>query len=379
VQSMHPVLHVGSYGWDQEWLPLDEFGERIRAVRRVMDAQGWDGLLFHGDCQQCSLLTYLTNFFPRVRWALGLLARKGDPTLLVAGGIRDLPAAAELTWVRDVRSYGDTGKIVPDWAKTLGAQGRPKIGLYGSSFMRTEVHQTVTKTLAGCAEAIEADGLLDPLMRRKRPREGRMIRLSAGILDKVSKALAATFRAGETLTDAAVEAERVARFSGAQDIRILVSLDGGRTLQPFFRMKNHRGDVLVAYIAVRYLGYWSEGMVTVAAQPSAAARAAVLAVDAMVATAKPGATGAQLAAAAAKHLKALAPHPILEGRVGHGIGLALDEYPLLAAGSEIALEVGGVYSLRAGANDPNAGAALSSAMIALTASGTEILWSATGS
>src|SRR5690349_14559457 len=114
VQTMHPVLHVGSYGWDQEWLPLDEFGERIRAVRAVMEAQGWDGLLSHGDCQQCGLLTYLTNFFPRVRWALGLLARKGDPTLLVAGGIRDLPAAAELTWIRDVRSYGDTGKIVPD-------------------------------------------------------------------------------------------------------------------------------------------------------------------------------------------------------------------------------------------------------------------------
>ena len=73
---MHPVLVLGSYRWDQEWLPLDEFEERLRAVRGVMATKGWDGLIVHGNSEDSTLLTYLTNFYPRLRWTLAGISAK---------------------------------------------------------------------------------------------------------------------------------------------------------------------------------------------------------------------------------------------------------------------------------------------------------------
>ncbi|HEY5606944.1 MAG TPA: hypothetical protein VIM38_01255, partial [Alphaproteobacteria bacterium] len=111
MRTMHPVLVLGSYRWDQEWLPLDEFEERLRTVRGVMAAHGWDGLIVHGNSEESALLTYPTNFYPRLRWTLALVPAKGDMRLLVAGATRDLPAAAVLTWVKDVGWYGNADKV----------------------------------------------------------------------------------------------------------------------------------------------------------------------------------------------------------------------------------------------------------------------------
>ena len=44
-------------------------------------------------------------------------------------------------------------------------------------------------------------------------------------------------------------------------MRTLFSLDGGRTLTPFEKPIDSAVDPLQAYIAVRYVGYWTEGFV----------------------------------------------------------------------------------------------------------------------
>jgi Xaa-Pro aminopeptidase len=351
---MQPVVGLGSYRWDPEWLPLDEFEERLRAVRREMAARGWSHLIVHGNAQDCAALTYLTNFFPRNRWAIALIPVQGPLKLLVAGSTRDLPAAALLTWVKDVASYGDAAKIIPAW---LG-EGKRKIGLYGEAFMRHAVHDTIAGGARKLATVEGADALLDAAMRRKRPRELAMMRKSCAILRDTVAALKSEKAKGAPVVAATIEAERVARASQAQDIRILFSLDGGRTLRPFEELSNTRCDPLVAYIAVRYLGYWSEALVTVADAPNPAQREAADALVALVAEAKPG---LRLADVEGK------PHPLIGNCLGHSIGLSLDE-------GSAPLEAGGVYSLHVGVADEKSGYALMSAMVALKDGGNEVLW-----
>ena len=374
MRTMHPVVGLGSYRWDPEWLPLDEFEERVRAIRRDMAARGWSGLIVHGNSQDCAALTYLTNFFPRNRWAIALVPAQGPAKLLVAGSTRDLPAASLLTWVKDVASYGDAGKILPGWIAALAKDGaKPRLGVYGESFMRHGVHQTIVGAARQHAETEDADSLLDAMMRSKRPRELSMIRKSCAILRKTLEALQGATSGGASVVSATVEAERVARASEAQDIRILFSLDGGRTLRPFEGLSDVRCDPLVAYVAVRYLGYWSEAMVTLTDKPSASRRKTAAALAALVAAAKPGVAAAELARAVNGGLP---PHPMLGQALGHAIGLKLDEAPSLTPASATRLEPGGVYSLHVGVADETSGHALLSAMVAVHDGGNEVLWSA---
>ena len=347
---MHPVLVLGSYRWDQEWLPLDEFEERLRAMRAVMAARDWTGLIVHGNSEESALLTYLTNFYPRLRWTLALVPAKGDIRLLVAGATRDLPAAAMLTWVKDVGWYGNADKVLPEWIASLGP--KPRVALAGIGSMRPAVYDKVT---AHC-QPEEADAALLPLLRKKRPRERQMLRQSAKILSDTAAALA---------KDGLIAAERCARAGQAQDVRVLFSLDGGKTLKPFETPTDLTNPLSAAYVAVRYLGYWSEAFVTLGAgTPEKTAANAAL--GAMLDAAKPGATGRDLARAAASHLGRHAPHPMLGTSVGHGIGLSLDEEPSLRADSDAALEEGGVYALHVGITGGFASA--------IIAPGNEILW-----
>jgi hypothetical protein len=354
MRTMQPVVGLGSYRWDPEWLPLDEFEERLRAVRREMAVRGWSHLIVHGNAQDCAALTYLTNFYPRNRWAIALVPAQGPLKLLVAGSTRDLPAAALLTWVKDVASYGDAAKILPGW---LG-EAKPKIGLYGESFMRHAIHDTIAGGARKLGTVESADDLLNGMMRKKRPRELAMVRKSCAILKETVSALKRAKAAGEPVVAATIEAERVARLSEAQDIRILFSLDGGKMLRPFEELSERHCDPLVAYVAVRYLGYWSEAMVTLADKPTVARGEAADALVALVAAAKPGLV---LAGVPGK------PHPALGNCLGHSIGLALDE-------GDRPLEADGVYSLHVGVADEKYGYALMSAMVALKDGGNEVLW-----
>ena len=371
MQTMQPVVGLGSYRWDPEWLPLDEFEERLRTVRRAMAERGWDGLIVHGNNPDSAALTYLTNYYPRNRWAVGLVPAAGPLKLLFAGSTRDLPAAALLTWVRDVASYGEAAKILPGWIGGLAKDGRkPRVAVAGEKFMRRAIHDTVVGTSAKHADLDDADDVLAAMMRRKRPREMSMIRKSCAILADTVAALKREKAKGAPAVAATVEAERVARGTGAQDIRILFSLDSGRTLRPFEELSDVRCDPLVAYVAVRYLGYWSEAMVTLADAPSAARESAAAALDRLISAAKPG--------AAARDLARLAPaamHPLLGGKVGHAIGLLLDEAPALGPDGDAVLEPGEVYSLQAGVSEP-AGHALVSAMVAVGEEDAQVLYRA---
>jgi hypothetical protein len=67
------------------------------------------------------------------------------------------------------------------------------------------------------------------------------------------------------------------------------------------------------------------------------------------------------------------PHPVASPVFGNSIGLSLEEAPMLSAASAATLVAGAVYSLRAGLLDGEG--AIVSAMIRITESGNEVLWS----
>jgi Xaa-Pro aminopeptidase len=376
MQTVQPCVTIGSYVWAQDRLPNDEFMLRLDELRAAMDHNGWPAVLVYGDVREHAALAYLSSFIPRVRWGMALLPRTGDARLLCAMSTRDLPAMRTLTWIADVRSG-----MGPEWEKAFdpwlehftGGQAQ-KLGTLGFDIMAPVLDAAVRRSLGDRFVLQRADDIVAIPSRRKRPRELTMMRASCKLLKTAAKTFAESWRGNHEPETAALDAERVARSLAAQDVRTLVSLDGGRTLVPFQGRFEKCEGPLVGYLAVKVLGYWADMFITVDdGSITTAARQTAAALDAIIADMRPGARSGALHA---KALDALAPyklHPVLGGSIGHGIGLSLHEGPEFQASADAALVEDGVYALQVGAAEANASNALMSAIVRVAAKGTEVL------
>jgi Xaa-Pro aminopeptidase len=214
------------------------------------------------------------------------------------------------------------------------------------------------------------------MMRPKRSKELAVIRQNCAILKAMSQALADAHKAGKSSTVAVIEAEHAANKMGAQEARSLLSLDNGKTLRPFMSPVDKAADVLQAYLAVRCAGYWAEGYVSLSkAQNPAAAKAGEV-LKGLIAMARPGAKCGELAQKLKDGIKPFGEHAVTAGSAGNGIGLSLEEAPRLSTASGDTLAAGDVVSLRVGASDGAGHHAIVSAMLAITPSGNEVLWTA---
>jgi len=376
MRTMQPCVTIGSYLWAQDRVPYDEFLLRLEPLHAAMDDKGWPAVLVFGDVREHGGLAYLTNFIPRVRWGMALLPRTGEARLLCAMSTRDLPAMRTLTWIADVQSG-----MGPEWAKQFdpwfarfaGEQAQ-KLGTIGFDIMAPALSQAVKRSLGPRFSLQRADDVVGLPSPRKRPRELTMLRASCKLLDTAVETMVQSWRANHTPETAALEAECMARARAAQDVRALISLDGGRTLVPFQgRFETCEGP-LVAYIAVKLAGYWADMFVTVddgTAQPAAAKARAAL--DAAIASVRPGSSRGEVHAKAVAALAPLKLHPALSGSVGHGIGLSLHEGREFAETQVTTLENGGIYTIQVGAGDDKAGHALVAAIVRCTANGADVL------
>ena len=376
MQTVQPCVTIGSYVWAQDRLPYDEFTLRLDELRTAMERNGWPAVLVYGDVREHAALAFLSSFIPRVRWGMALLPRTGDARLLCAMSTRDLPAMRTLTWVADVRSGmgPEWEKAFDPWVERLKGDQAQKLGTLGFDIMAPVLHAAVRRSLGERFALQRADDVVAIPARRKRPRELTMMRASCKLLETAAKTFAESWRRNHEPETAALDAEGLARSRAAQDVRTLVSLDGGRTLVPF---QGHFGKCpgpLVGYLAVKVLGYWADMFVTVDDGSIApATRHAEAALDAIIASMRPGVRTGEVHA---KAVGALAPyqlHPVLGGSVGHGIGLSLHEGAEFQASADAILAEDGVYALQVGAADADAGHVLMSAIVRVAAKGTEVL------
>lgn len=378
--TMHPTLLIGPYDWDAERLPRSEFLDRIQTFwQRVRDPEITAAIVY-GDSRNHAELAYLSNFVPKLGPALMLIAREGEPTLLVSGAPNMLAAAKRLTWVDKTQPLGEAARAVSEWMKGnsgLGELQSPRrVALVGGEYMRSALYRPLIETLGSEESILDASDSLRSLMRHKRPREFAIIREACAILSDATKALAKAKFSGAGVTAVILAAEQAARQAGAQDVRTLFSVDGGKTLRPFESPIDGTIDPLQAYLAVRHAGYWAEGFVMSAASRNPALARAADALRIVVQRTKAGTSCRDLARLAAEEIKPYCFHPVMSGSIGNSIGLVLEDKPRLMTDGEESLDTGGVYTLRVGASNGQDCHAIVSAMVAVNQDGTELLWSA---
>jgi Xaa-Pro aminopeptidase len=377
MRMKNTALLTGPYDWDPALLPLAEFEARLTAVRRVVAESGANALLVHGHSVDHGALAYLTGFVPKLGPAFALVPVDGPIRILASGGPGMMCSANLLTWVEDVRPLNNLRNTLNECLGEIQRDGRTVLGLWGGNIMARRPYLAVTAAVQFFGKLLDLDDQLDALRRHKSPRELELLREACRILAVACDAFERATLDGSGARSAALAAERAAFSNGAQDVRILASArDGGPPL-PFDGPNDIRVAPLLACLAVRFSGYWAEGLVTVAAPPSGARICAEAGLTAMLREARPGATSGDLLRAAVQHLPPYKFHPLIQSSIGNGIGLSFEESPMLGRDEKSRLEDGGVYTLRWGAMGEGSDNAVVSAMVAVNGPGMEVMWPAT--
>ena len=153
-------------------------------------------------------------------------------------------------------------------------------------------------------------------------------------------------------------------------MRSLASLDGGRTLEPYYEPVAQALDPWLIYLAVRSAGYWAEGILSLSARANPVLDRVSMVLRRVAAKVQKGKAFAEVRSNVIEEISPYQEHAVTAGSCLCEVGLALEDDPP----SETRFESQGVYSLRIGASDGEHNHAIVSAMIAVKECGNELLW-----
>lgn len=257
IVTMEPVIRVGRAAWDQRLLPRDEFTARLNAATAVARQAGVDALVVFGHAARSECLTYLTNFAPTARWAALAVVPDREPAMLAGlGGRREEPYQRTVSCINDLVHAPLSGSTIRGMLAERGAvTGR--LGVAGLDFLPAGPQADIRSALEQF-QIVALDAKLSPLWRRTSDRELAVLAEAAAILQDAKVQAVRAFSASGSAPVAAAAADRVARLRGCRDMRILIGHQDG-TLRPYEGVRdNKQADVLVAYLAVEWLGYCAE-------------------------------------------------------------------------------------------------------------------------
>jgi Xaa-Pro aminopeptidase len=345
--TMNNVLKRGRTVWDRSLLSEDEYVERVRALREVMAERGLDAVVSIGHSAHTGNFTYLSGYVPPLGWMSVVLGAEAGPVLVSGGGSREIPFVRTQTWIEDIRTspslFTGPAEVVAETIAELASPGA-RVGVVGALEDLAAAARTELLAALGAYEVVEVDDLLTGLRAVKRPREQLVLARAHAVAEGAVADAVAAWEDGASNTAALIAAERGVRIRGARDARIL-GTQAGEVLEPVEEHSEHRGERLVVFCAVEYLGYWAQACGTAGdAQEGPAARRAV---DAMMGAARPGAPASALAAAAIAELPAGSDDVALAYGLGGGLGIDLPEFPRLAEDSADIVPAGSVLALQA--------------------------------
>jgi Xaa-Pro aminopeptidase len=357
----HPTLLIGPSDWMPERMPQAEFTGRIEALW-AGHPQAERAIVF-GNSRHHAELAYFTNLIPKLGPSVALLSRTGEHQMFVGDAANMLGAARPLTFIENVASMKDAAAVI-----VVGKAG-PRSLLVGADYMPLALRRTITEALGGDAAAIDATPQVWSQMRRKSRYELNAIDAAVKTTGAARKAMRAALMAGAGVTEVILAGERAAGAAGAQDVRTLFSLDGGRTLRPYVAQTKQLTDPLLAYLAVRRFNYWAECFPMFTKQPQSTRlyEKAWEAMGSALSAIKSGFVAHDIGQLIAAAIEPFQAHPVTLHAFAQRMGIGLEEAPYTDIGATF--EEGEVYSVRVGATDGSQGGMICSSMILVEADG----------
>jgi Xaa-Pro aminopeptidase len=343
--------------------PAAEYRARAAALQAEMVKAGLDALLLTGQADITYVTGFLTRFFesPTRPWFVILPATGAPVAVIPAIGA----ALMARSWVTEIRTWpaprpADEGisLLADTLAELTGRTARIGLPMGPETVLRMPLadHATLTEKIAPRAFA-DATALVQRVREIKSEAEIDRIRAACHSADRAFDQVRGFARAGTPL-DEVFRRFQVALLEAGADWVSYVAGGAGPggyadVISPADARPLQRGDVLMLDTGAVVDGYFCDFDRNYAVGPpepdTARAHAALhAATDAALAALRPGMTAAEAHALMADALRAQGATPI-GGRFGHGLGLALTEWPSLQPGDDTVLRAGMVLTLEPGA------------------------------
>ena len=343
--------------------PQIEFEQRLEKAQRLMSEKDLDVVLFCTEAEVRYFTGFLTQFWqsPTRPWFL-CLPREGNPVAVIPGIGAD---CMERTWIEDIRTWSsphpdDDGVSLLQETLVELSGGSKKIGLpMGSEStlrMPFQDFMILQEVLKGF-EFNDATPLIQKLRMVKSELEIEKISHVCQLVSNVFETLP------EWLLEEQTEIDVFRRFKieclkeGVDDVSYLVGGAGlggySDIISPPKDKKLIPGDVLILDTGCTFDGYFCDFDRNYALQKADddvrnAYRVVYQATDAGLEAAVPGNTAADVFRAMNRVLETNGAKGGQVGRMGHGLGMQLTEWPSNAVFDNTVLENGMVLTLEPG-------------------------------
>jgi Xaa-Pro aminopeptidase len=343
--------------------PVGELKGRTERTQRMMVAAGLDAMLFTTEPEVRYFTGYLTRFWesPTRPWFLVVPAR-GKPIAVIPSIGADLMSK---TWLDDIRTWSapdleDDGVtlLVQTLREVAGNAGRIGMPMGHETSLRMPLadYARLCEAIAP-RTVVDATAIVQALHRVKSEAEIAKIAHACSIAGKAFDGMASIARTGTPLTHVFRDFQVALLQAGADWVPYLaggagpggygdvISLPSARPLQT--------GDVLMLDTGAIHDGYFCDfdrnyAIGQAADESRRAYDTLYAATEAGLAAAKPGATCAKVFQTMNAVIATFGGADAQAGRIGHGLGMRLTEWPSLIPTDNTVLEPGMVMTLEPG-------------------------------
>ncbi|NRG18527.1 aminopeptidase P family protein [Rhizobiales bacterium] len=339
--------------------PEREFENRLERAQFAMAEAGFNALLLTSEPEVRYFSGFLTQFWqsPTRPWFL-VVPAQGKPIAVIP----EIGAALmRKTWLDDIRTWASPHPT--DDGVTLLREALREVageGVIGTPMGRESHLRMPLKDFKRLTDALGRERFRDasPMIRKLRmvKSEAEITKIThiCAIASSTFEAGAELFREGQPLSDAFRAFKTKCLEFGADDVPYLVGGAGlggyDDVISPPSDAPLARGDVLMLDTGAVFDGYFCDfdRNYAIGEADDAAKRAhdiLFLAVEAGIAAARPGATCSDLYNAMRGVIAEAGGADGDVGRLGHGLGMQLTEWPSLTDFDETVLEPGMVLTL----------------------------------
>jgi Xaa-Pro aminopeptidase len=345
------------------------YEKRQKAARKILDGHPLDGILF----SSLENIRYLCGFTGSD--GVFLLTRK------------------EAYFLTDSRYWTQSeeevksSRIIHYRKKTEGITtllsdlGLGRIG-FESPSLSFSLYRALMKNLANGKELVPLEEELKNLRAIKDLDESALIQRAIGLASKAFEHILGKMKEGVLERDLALEMEFFMKNSGAEDLGFdIIIASGKRSALPHGKAglkRIERGDFILIDFGSRFQGYHSDQTRTVVCGPPSPEQQKIYRIvkeaqERAIEAVRPGIPIHEVDAAARDHIRENGYDEYFGHGLGHGIGLAVHEDPVVNRDTKDPVQEGMVFTIEPGIYIPGWGGVRIEDMVRVGSQGAEVL------
>ena len=251
-------------------IPDDEYKQRVEKVQQAMAAEGYDLILCYGNEAEPQFVRYFSNYWPSFETAGVLIAREGDPLLLI--GPESYTYASDrskITQICRLKAFRESSEpeypgVKLDTFQTviemlLGDKEVKRLGVAGLSLMTIGVYEALSDAVDVKIE--KADHIVNNIRMHKSESELACMRYAAKITAETFDYVLANVKVGMTEQQVAGLALGKMHELGAEresyPVWVLTGKGSNQAISRPRNKKIEKGDMTFIQIGARVDGYAS--------------------------------------------------------------------------------------------------------------------------